>query len=68
MEKYTVIITYDERDKIFIATVPMLPGCVTHGNTRAEAATMADDAIECWLAAEKHFNEEWRRKRRAAIK
>jgi predicted RNase H-like HicB family nuclease len=29
--------------------VPVLPGCVTWGETRAEAAVMAEDAVQGWL-------------------
>lgn len=33
----------------FLATVPDLPGCVSDGETRAEAAANAEDAIAAWL-------------------
>ncbi len=33
----------------FLATVPDLPGCMTDGNTREEAARNVDDAIASWL-------------------
>lgn len=35
----------------FLATVPDLPGCMSDGETRAEAAANADDAIAEWLDA-----------------
>ena len=35
----------------FLATVPDLPGCMSDGETRAEAATNAEDAIAGWLDA-----------------
>ena len=35
----------------FLATVPELPGCMSDGETRAEALTNVEDAIECWVAA-----------------
>lgn len=43
--KYEVDINWSEEDGCFIAVVPELPGCKTHGDTRAEAAEMADEAI-----------------------
>ena len=33
----------------FLATVPDLPGCVSDGETREEAARNVEDAIVCWL-------------------
>jgi predicted RNase H-like HicB family nuclease len=33
----------------FLATVPDLPGCMSDGETREEAARNVDDAIRCWL-------------------
>jgi predicted RNase H-like HicB family nuclease len=34
----------------FIASAPEMPGCMTHGETRAEALANLDDAKACWLA------------------
>jgi antitoxin HicB len=33
----------------FLATVPELPGCMSDGETRAEALTNVEDAIATWL-------------------
>lgn len=33
----------------FLATVPDLPGCMSDGETREEAARNIDDAINEWL-------------------
>lgn len=35
----------------FLATVPDFPGCISDGETRAEAAANAEDAIAEWLDA-----------------
>ena len=35
----------------YLATVPELPGCVTAGETEAEALEMLQDAMFGWLAA-----------------
>ncbi len=43
----------------FIARVPALPGCVTEGDTRAEALAMARDAIRGYLASLKKHGEPW---------
>jgi len=33
----------------FLATVPELPGCMSDGETRAEALVNVEDAISTWL-------------------
>jgi predicted RNase H-like HicB family nuclease len=33
----------------FLATVPDLPGCMSDGDTREEAARNVGDAIDSWL-------------------
>ena len=35
----------------FIAIVPDLPGCMSDGETPAEAAENVQDAIACWIEA-----------------
>jgi predicted RNase H-like HicB family nuclease len=34
---------------VFVATCPALPGCVSHGRTRAEATANIREAIEGYL-------------------
>jgi predicted RNase H-like HicB family nuclease len=46
---YSMIIQWDDRDDIFVVTVPELPGCMTHGETYEEAVQQGKDAIESWL-------------------
>ena len=38
--------------------IPVLPGCVTWGETRAEAAIMAQDAVHGWLVTGLRFGDE----------
>ena len=40
--KYRVLIEQDE-DGVFVAEVPSLPGCISQGQTRAEAAAKSGD-------------------------
>lgn len=46
--KYRVLIEQDE-DGVFIAEVPSLPGCVSQGETRAEALENVREAIAVYL-------------------
>ncbi len=36
----------------------VLPGCVTWGETRAEAALMAEDAVQGWLVTALRFGDQ----------
>ena len=50
-DPYSLVIERDPEDKIFVVTVPELPGCRTHGRTYEEAVRQAQDAIESWIEA-----------------
>lgn len=47
---YHINLFWSDEDNVWIADVPDLRGCMTHGETRAEAVANAADAIEGWLA------------------
>jgi antitoxin HicB len=47
---YRVLIEQDE-DGVFIAECPSLPGCVSQGQTRAEALANINDAMDGYLAS-----------------
>lgn len=42
----------------FLATVPDLPGCMSDGETRAEALSNVEDAIACWIEAAKEMGRD----------
>ncbi len=44
-----VNIRWDEKDRAYVAEVPELPGCATHGKTYEQAVRNAQDAIETWI-------------------
>jgi predicted RNase H-like HicB family nuclease len=46
--KYTVVLQR-ENDGGYVAIVPALPGCVSQGDTRAEALKNIEEAIEIYL-------------------
>jgi predicted RNase H-like HicB family nuclease len=46
--KYRVLVEQDE-DGIFVAEVPSLPGCISQGETRADALLNIQEAIEAYL-------------------
>jgi antitoxin HicB len=55
--KVTVILEPDQVGG-FVATVPLLPGCVSQGETRSEALSNVREAIAAYV-------EEWRASGRA---
>ncbi len=48
MGKYRVLIEPDE-DGVYVAEVPTLPGCISQGQTRAEAIENIKEAIAAYL-------------------
>lgn len=46
-----------EEDGGFVVTCPSLPGCISEGNTRAEALANIREAIEAYLASLKKHGE-----------
>lgn len=46
--RYRVLIEQDE-DGVFIAEVPVLPGCISEGHTREEAVKNIREAISLYL-------------------
>ena len=46
--RYTVILQKEE-DGGYAATVPVLPGCVSQGDTRDEALKNIEEAIEVYV-------------------
>ena len=54
--KFRVMIQPDE-DGVFVAECPTLPGCISQGQTRAEALDNIKDAIEGYLASLRKHNE-----------
>jgi predicted RNase H-like HicB family nuclease len=48
---YAIVIEWSDEDGVYIATVPDIRGCRTHGATRDEAARMGEEAIAMVLAS-----------------
>lgn len=55
--KYLINIFWDDHDNIYVAQVPELPGCSTHGNSIKEAASHAEDAIASWIEGAKKIGK-----------
>ena len=46
---YSILIRYCDIDKIYVAKVLELDGCMAHGSTPEEAAKEIQVAMELWL-------------------
>ena len=57
MYRYEILIYWSEEDKVFIAEVPELPGCMAHGNTQETALVNVKEAIELWIDTAKEFGD-----------
>ena len=53
MAQYSVSIQYDSNDKIYVASVPELEGCMAHGDTRSQAMEEIMVAMQLWLEVAK---------------
>lgn len=66
-EHYSMQIEWSDEDRVYIVTVPELPGCRTHGATYEEAVRQGQDAIESWLDAARAWGRPIPAPRRYAI-
>lgn len=55
MYKYRIVIYWSSEDRVYIAEVSELPGCVTHGDTPNAALANANEAIGLWIDTAKEF-------------
>ena len=49
MNKYEIIIFWNDNDKCFVAEMPELKGCIAHGNTQDEALNEIQKLASEWL-------------------
>ncbi len=56
--EYEIVIYWDDLDKIFVAEVPKLAGCLAHGKTQIGAVKNINEAVELWLETAQEFGDE----------
>ena len=49
MAEYSILMQYDPQDKIYVASIPELQGCMAHGETKEQALKEIDIAKELWI-------------------
>ena len=57
MIQYEIHLSWSEADRIFIADVPELPGCMAHGETYELALQNVQDAMQLWLETAREFGD-----------
>jgi predicted RNase H-like HicB family nuclease len=57
MQRYEIIIYWSDEDKVFVADVPELPGCMAHGHTEELALSNVKDAKQLWIDTAKEFGD-----------
>jgi len=57
MQKYEIILYWSNEDKVFVAEVPELPGCMAHGKTPEKALKNVNQAIELWIDTAREFGD-----------
>jgi len=55
MHKYEIIIYWSDEDQLYLAEVPDLPGCITHGDTYNTALANVEEAIQLWVDTAEEF-------------
>ena len=58
MHKYEIILYWSEEDRVFIAEVPELPGCMAHGETQESALTISKEAVKLWIETAREFGDQ----------
>jgi len=58
MLKYSILIQYDNRDSIYVASIPELQGCMAHGSTPERAIEEIKIVLEMWLETAKEAGRE----------
>jgi predicted RNase H-like HicB family nuclease len=48
---YALVIEWYPEDGKYLVTAPDLPGFITSGRTRAEAAELGEEAVAVWISA-----------------
>ncbi len=57
MQRYEIIIYWSNEDRVFVAEVPELPGCMAHGDTEESALKNVKEAIRLWIDTAREFDE-----------
>jgi len=57
MYKYETIIYWSDEDKVYVAEIPELPGCMAHGDSYEKALANVKEAMSLWIETAKEFGD-----------
>ncbi len=57
MQKYEIILYWSDEDRVFVAEVPELPGCMAHGATQEATLKSVNEAIRLWIHTAEEFGD-----------
>jgi predicted RNase H-like HicB family nuclease len=57
MHEYEIIIYWSDEDQVFVAEVPELPCCMTHGDTQEAVLANAKEATQLWIETAETFGD-----------
>jgi len=57
MHKYEIILYWSNEDRVFVAEVPELPGCMAHGDTQEAALRNINEAMQLWIDTAREFGD-----------
>jgi predicted RNase H-like HicB family nuclease len=57
MPRYEIFLYWSNEDRVFVAEVPELPGCMAHGKTQEKALLNAKKAIRLWIDTAREFGD-----------
>ncbi len=46
---YSILIEWEPQGQVYVAQVPELPGCISHGSTYEEALAQIQDALDGYV-------------------
>ena len=55
MIRHAIILYWSNEDRVFVAEVPELPGCIAHGKTQERALLNTMKAIRLWIDTAREF-------------
>ncbi len=57
MLQYEIILYWSAEDRVFVADVPELPGCMAHGDTQEAALANIKEAMQLWIDTAQEFGD-----------
>lgn len=57
MLQYEIIVYWSAEDRVFVADVPELPGCMAHGDTQEAALANVKEAMQLWIDTAREFRD-----------